>query len=337
MENERSRFLQYINDVNHCTGKGSKIKPLTHEQTLEIAENIQASIKIIENSNEYFDFRVINEPVFKKNLDLLIKHNLLYVVREAKAMEDYGLATLNDLIQEGNIGLYRAALRFDPGRGMKFLTFARWWIRQGMFSFMSEHSRTVQLPANITNALNKINKASQILYNRFGYVDPVVLQFGTQYSFKDDNGNVVTIKESEDFIEGCDLHPLEVLKIQNAAARGTSINAPTSSDDEASTMEDVLFKVDDEERKEEQTEASILISYALSKLDERDREIMKDRYGIDREYSMEPDQIAKNREMTSSAINYIIRRCIIEMNASVQEFKMREDPVNVMKKLKLLI
>lgn len=332
---ERAQYLRYMNDIKSCT-KGSKHRILTLEEEQEIGSNIQGSIKIIDNDNEFFDFRVIDEHLFRTNVDLLMKHNLLYVVRLAKVLDEHQFAPLGDLIQEGNIGLWRAALRYDPTRGFKFITMAHPWIQQAMYSFVSEQSRTVSLPKNIIDLRNKINKISQKIFAKFGYVDPLILQFGNEYSFKIETGEIVTIKECDEKIVGTDLHPTEVMAVEKAVARGTSINAPVSSDDEAATMEDNLTDTPNEfQREEEKTDAAIKIRAALETLAPRDKDIMKSLYGIDTPDGFEAsvDTVAERYKLTTTAINCIQRRCLIEMKIAIDKIELRENPEFVIQKL----
>lgn len=120
----------------------SKEELITPEEEVKLAQRIKAGDQIA--------------------LDKLVKSNLRFVVSVAKQYQNQGLS-LPDLINEGNIGLIKAAQKFDETRGFKFISFAVWWIRQSILQAIAEKSRMVRLPLNQVGALNKIKKSSSLL------------------------------------------------------------------------------------------------------------------------------------------------------------------------------
>jgi RNA polymerase primary sigma factor len=332
MEDNRELFLKYMNDVRSCTANDGYPKILTFEQEQDITWKIKQSIEIIDNDKEYFQFRILNKSVFEKNVALIIKHNLLYVTREARIFFSYNMVNLMDLIQEGNIGLYQAAIRFEPSKGWRFITYARGWIRQAMFSFISEKSRTVTIPIYIINDLNKIKRLEQKLFAANGYVDPLIVQFGSSFTYRNELNEIVEVKLTDLDVKGTDLHPTEVMKLQKSAARGTSLSTPTSNAEDADTLEDTIIVESEEAIAEHRKEANDKITIALKRLAPRDKEVMEGLYGINKEYDMSVEDLAEKMNLTTTTINCIRRRCLIEMKASVDLYEENYENVDKISK-----
>ncbi|WGH25305.1 MAG: RNA polymerase sigma factor RpoD/SigA [Candidatus Shikimatogenerans bostrichidophilus] len=145
---EESKSLnKFLHDI-------SKIPLLNNEEEIKLAKIIKKGSK--ENSTK-------KERKEKQNaLDILVKSNLRFVVSVAKKYQNQGLS-VSDLINEGNLGLIKAALRFDVNRGYKFISYAVWWIRQSILQAIADFSRCVRSPTNKIAFLNKVNKASTSL------------------------------------------------------------------------------------------------------------------------------------------------------------------------------
>ena len=194
----------------------------------------------------------------RKALERLTKANLRFVVSVAKQYQNQGL-TLSDLINEGNVGLIKAAEKFDETRGFKFISYAVWWIRQSILQAIAEQSRIVRLPLNQVGSVNKINKA----LNKFEQ------EFERRPSVEEISA---TTDIPEDKVD-------DALK---ANTRHVSVDAPLS-DDDGGSMLDVMADtnaptVDNELLMESLREE---LRKVLSTLKERERLVIKDFYGID--------------------------------------------------------
>ena len=194
----------------------------------------------------------------RKALERLTKANLRFVVSVAKQYQNQGL-TLSDLINEGNVGLIKAAEKFDETRGFKFISYAVWWIRQSILQAIAEQSRIVRLPLNQVGSVNKINKA----LNKFEQ------EFERRPSVEEISA---TTDIPEDKVD-------DALK---ANTRHVSVDAPFS-DDDGGSMLDVMTDtnaptVDNELLMESLREE---LRKVLSTLKERERLVIKDFYGID--------------------------------------------------------
>src|SRR6187401_2483267 len=148
-------------------------------------------------------------------LDKMVKANLRFVVSVAKQYQNKGLS-LGDLINEGNVGLVKAAMRFDETRGFKFISYAVWWIRQSILQALAEQSRVVRIPLNRVGTLNKLNRTFAALEQQFQR-DP----------------------SAEELAEVLDLAPEEVRETTQMGTRQVSINAPFMQGEENGLL-DVL-------------------------------------------------------------------------------------------------
>ncbi|NCT10705.1 MAG: RNA polymerase sigma factor RpoD/SigA [Flavobacteriia bacterium] len=133
-------------------------KQVTNRDTKSLEKYFQEIGKIeLITADEEVELAIKIKKGDKRALDLLVKSNLRFVVSVAKQYQNQGLK-LSDLINEGNLGLVKAAKRFDETRGFKFISYAVWWIRQSILQALAEQSRIVRLPLNKIGSINKINK-----------------------------------------------------------------------------------------------------------------------------------------------------------------------------------
>ncbi len=220
-------------------------------------------------------------------LEKLVKANLRFVVSVAKQYQNQGL-TLGDLINEGNLGLIKAAKRFDETRGFKFISYAVWWIRQSILQSLAEQSRIVRLPLNRVGALNKIGKAYSNLEQEFER-EPSAQELATEL-----NMDINEISET--------------IKI---GGRAVSMDAPFAQGDE-NRLIDVLendeqpspdFTLMSESLKRE-------IERALSTLSEREAEVVKLYFGLNKEHSLTLEEIGEKFNLTRERVRQIKEKAI---------------------------
>jgi RNA polymerase primary sigma factor len=220
-------------------------------------------------------------------LESLTKANLRFVVSVAKQYQNQGLS-LGDLINEGNLGLIKAAKRFDETRGLKFISYAVWWIRQSILQALAEQSRIVRLPLNRVGALNKIGKA----YSNM-----------EQELEREPSAAELAIELEMDVNEVAD-----TLKI---SGRHVSMDAPFAQGEDNRLL-DVLqndqqptpdFKLMTESLKME-------IERALSTLTEREAEVIRLYFGLNKEHSLTLEEIGERFNLTRERVRQIKEKAI---------------------------
>jgi len=220
-------------------------------------------------------------------LKKLVNANLRFVVSVSKQYQNQGL-TLPDLINEGNLGLIKAAQRFDETRGFKFISYAVWWIRQSILQALAEQSRIVRLPLNKIGSINKINKTYAILEQDLGRA-PTHAEIAEKLE--------ITLKEVKDSMKN--------------ASRHVSMDAPLIQD-ETNNMYDVLRQDDsitpetgllyDSLRKE--------ISRAISTLTEREIDVISLYFGLNGNPPMTLEEIGEKFELTRERVRQIKEKAI---------------------------
>ena len=222
----------------------------------------------------------------RKALDKLTKANLRFVVSVAKQYQNQGLS-LPDLINEGNLGLIKAAEKFDETRGFKFISYAVWWIRQSILQAIAEQSRIVRLPLNQVGSVNKINR----MLNKF----------------EQENERRPSVDEISEQI---DLPEDKVGEAMLANTRHVSVDAPFI-DGEDNSLLDVLVN-DDAPMADRQLVAESLrseISNVLQTLNERERCVIKAFYGIG-EPEMTLEEIGNKYGLTRERVRQIKEKAI---------------------------
>ncbi len=244
-----------------------KVELLTPEEEIELAIQIKDG-----NQNA---------------LEKLVKANLRFVVSVAKQYQNQGLS-LGDLINEGNLGLIKAAKRFDETRGFKFISYAVWWIRQSILQALAEQSRIVRLPLNRVGALNKIGKAYSNLEQEYE---------------REPNANELASELEMDINEISD-----TLKI---SGRHVSMDAPFSQGEENRLL-DVLSN--DAQPSPDNTLMSDSlrneIERALLTLSEREAEVIKLYFGLNKEHSLTLEEIGEKFNLTRERVRQIKEKAI---------------------------
>ncbi|HKL71823.1 MAG TPA: RNA polymerase sigma factor RpoD/SigA [Marinilabiliaceae bacterium] len=220
-------------------------------------------------------------------LSTLIKANLRFVVSVSKQYQNQGL-TLPDLINEGNLGLIKAAQRFDETRGFKFISYAVWWIRQAILQALAEQSRIVRLPLNKIGSINKVNSAFAKLEQEYQR-EP-------------------TAHEIADIL---DMAPKEVREAMKTNSRHLSMDAPLVSEEE-NTLHDVMLSSDSSSPDSNLLDESLQreISRSLSTLSTRESDIIKLYYGLGGEPPYSLEEIGKLFSLTRERVRQIKEKAI---------------------------
>ena len=230
-------------------------------------------------------------------LERLTSANLRFVVSVAKQYESSGL-TLGDLINEGNLGLIKAAKRFDETKGFKFISYAVWWIRQSILQAINDHARIVRLPANKVGDLSKISKASSELEQHLE--------------------RAATVDEIAEVLEV----PVEkVAGTLASASRHVSVDAPFSSEEE-NTLLDVLQNPGSSTDKEVMDDSlRTEISRSLTMLEKRDREIVELFFGLGGSQPLSLEEIGEKYNLTRERVRQIKDKALARLRHSDRAYR----------------
>lgn len=248
------------------------LSDISREELLSIEEEVELAGRIRQGD--------------RKALERLTKANLRFVVSVAKQYQNQGLS-LPDLINEGNVGLIKAAERFDETRGFKFISYAVWWIRQAILQALAEQSRIVRLPLNQVGSLGKINKAFA--------------------KFEQENERNPSLEE---LAEKLDIPVDKLIDSMRVAGKHVSMDAPFA-DGEENCLLDVIADTGtpDTDNALNQESLATEIERALSKLSERDSEIIRMFFGLNQpEKSL--DEIADHFGLTRERVRQIKEKII---------------------------
>ena len=257
---EEGSLDQYLRDIS--------IYPLiTREREVELAKQIRASDQ--------------------EALDTLVRSNLRFVVSVAKKYQNQGVS-LSDLINEGNLGLIRAAHKFDETKGIKFISYAVWWIRQAILQALAEQSRIVRVPLNRAGTLHRIGKRASALLQELG--------------------REATHAE---IAEGMELSEEEVAKTMSISQTHLSLDAPMSPGEDNRLLDylpDTMNPTPDEQTFEKALTESI--HEALAGLKEREAKILRLYFGLDGSEPMTLEEIGAVLNITRERVRQIKEKAL---------------------------
>lgn len=258
----------------------SKVELITADQEVELARRIKEGDQIA--------------------LERLIKANLRFVISVAKQYQNQGL-TLSDLINEGNLGLIKAAQRFDETRGFKFISYAVWWIRQSILQALAEQARIVRLPQNRVGSISKISKAFASLEQQFER-EPT----------------------QEEIAEMLNMTLDEVIMATRNSGRHISMDAPFANGEENSLL-DVM---EDESSQEpdgglEHDSLRSEVKRVLSTLTHRESEVLKYYFGLEDGHPLTLDEIGYRIELTRERVRQIKEKAIRRLRHTTKTQNLR--------------
>lgn len=263
-------------------------KQVTNRDTLSLDKYLQEISKVELLSPELeVELAKLIKKGDRQALETLIKGNLRFVVSVAKQYQNQGLS-LPDLINEGNLGLIKAAERFDETRGFKFISYAVWWIRQSILQALAEQARIVRLPLNKIGSINKINKAFSQLEQEFQR-EP-------------------TQEELADILET----RIELIESSlGVSSSHMSMDAPLS-DDESNSLYDVLLNNDSPSPDNELITDSLRkeIERSLATLGEREADILRFYFGLNGIPPSTLEEIGEEFDLTRERVRQIKEKAI---------------------------
>ena len=236
----------------------------------------------------------------QKALEKLTKANLRFVVSVAKQYQNQGLS-LGDLINEGNLGLIKAAKRFDETRGFKFISYAVWWIRQSILQALAEQSRIVRLPLNRVGALNKIGKAFSTLEQEFER-EP----------------------SASELAEELDMSLFEVSDTLKISGRHLSMDAPFAQGEDnrlLDVIQDSRQPSPDHQLMDESLKVEV--RRALATLSDREAQVIRLYFGLDQEHSLTLEEIGEKFNLTRERVRQIKEKAIRRLRHASRSKQLR--------------
>lgn len=264
---ESASLEKYFNDIN-------KVEMVTPEEEVALAKRIQKGDEVA--------------------CEKLVKANLRFVVSVAKQYQNQSLS-LNDLINEGNLGLIKAAKKFDPTRGFKFISYAVWWIRQSIMQAMAEQSRMVRLPLNKVGTISKVNRA-----------------------ISDLEQHLERTPTEEELAKILDMQENDVKNTLTTNTKHVSVDAPFHEGESGSLLD--VMENNGSERTDQHMvhnhSLSVETERTLSQLNERDKLVVKMFYGIGTEQAMSLENIGEELGLTRERVRQIKEKSIQKLQNS---------------------
>ena len=281
---------------------------LTAEQERTLGRQIQqmqiAKTRLSETGVSAAEKRQLRGAVHtgEEALEHLIKANLRLVVSIARRYDGRGLQ-LADLIQEGNIGLMRAAEKYDWEKGFKFSTYATWWIRQAMMRAMADQGRTIRVPSHIVELLHRVAKAERELAVELER-EPTLAEISHRTM----------------------LEPERILELRQISSVTISLDAPVGSDDDSQLWSDRVSGDEENDSPIEHVQRKMLFAAIMEELDslpERDRRILEKRFGIGSGKPQTLDDVAKEEGVTRERVRQIEQKTLARMRHPNNSRKLR--------------
>ena len=223
----------------------------------------------------------------------IVQANLRFVVSVAKQYQNLGLS-LPDLINEGNLGLIKAAYRFDETRGFRFISYAVWWIRQSIIQALADQSRTIRLPTHQINILNKINKAATVFEQKYER-EPTIAELSSE----------------------TEQNPDEVKSLMAAANQALSLDAPVSYE-ENSCIGDLLSDGNDAEPDNELEREALCseVDRVLNSLPQREALVIRLFYGLNGYSQHAVDDIADRLDISSALVRRLKDKALTRLRTA---------------------
>jgi RNA polymerase primary sigma factor len=265
-------------------------KQFTNRESQSLDRYLQEIGKVdLINADEEIELAIKIRNGDQKALETLTKANLRFVVSVAKQFQNKGLP-LSDLINEGNIGLIKAAKKFDETRGFKFISYAVWWIKQSIMQAIADQSRMVRLPLNRVGALTKISKIASVLEQEFERAP-----------------------STEEIAKELEMDVNDVAYALKVSGRHVSVDAPFSqSDNDKSSLLDVISNNEQPDPDYDLMTNSLKndIESSLGTLTEREAEVIRLYFGINSEYSATLEEIGEMLNLTRERVRQIKEKAL---------------------------